>query len=249
MIRSNPSRFGLSAFVLKVIAAVTMTVDHVGAYLYPDVDELRIIGRLAFPIFAFLIADGCRYTRNRLKRFVLVFGLCAICEAGFYLLSGEITGTVLLTFSGSILIIYALQFFKKCLVGKVWWRILLSALLLGGVAAGGYLLAEFLPVDYGFAGMLLPVLVSLFDYREGEAPRFLRHLDRHPIRLCMALVGILAVWYFRGQNDIQFLAVLALIPLAFYNGRPGPRKFKYWFYIFYPAHLGVIQVIGILLDK
>ncbi len=240
-------RFGLSAFWLKVIACVTMLVDHVGAYLLTDVEILRIIGRLAFPIFAFFIAEGCRYTRNRLKRFLLVFGLALICEVVFFIFDRKITGTVLLTFSCSILIIYALQLFKHTLARGVVSGILLGFLALLGATTLGYAVSECIPIDYGFAGILLPVFASLLDYREGEAPDFLSRLDRFPLRLALFAVGVLAVWFFRGRSDLQLWSILALIPLALYNGRPGFKGFKYWFYIFYPAHLVIIWLIGKLI--
>ncbi len=240
---------GMSAFVLKIIACVTMAIDHIGASLLPDVYMLRIIGRLAFPLFAFFIAEGCRYTRNKPKRFLLVFGLAVICEAGYFIISQEITGTALLTFSCSIPIIYALQFFKKSLVQKKSTTILLSGLTLGATVAVAYVVSELVPIDYGFPGVLLPVLVSLFDYREGEAPLFLRRLDRHVVRMALFAVGVLLVWYFRGQTNLQLHGILALLPLAFYNGKPGVRTRKYWFYIFYPAHLAIIKLIELLINR
>lgn len=241
----RPFGLSLSGFVLKIMACVAMVIDHVGAYWLTDVVVLRIIGRLAFPIFAFFIAEGCRYTRHKPKRFLLVFGLAAICEAGYYVLSRQITGTVLLTFSCSILIIYAWQALKKAIVQKTARAIFLSLLALIGTLGLGLLTSRYIPIDYGFPGVLLPVLLSLFDYREGEAPEFCRYLDRHSVRMMLLALGILMVWYFRGRSDVQFCALLALIPMMFYNGRPGrmARRFKYWFYVFYPAHLGLIWVL------
>ena len=242
--------FGLSAFVLKIIACVSMAIDHVGAYIFTDAEALRIIGRVAFPLFAFFIAEGCRYTRNKKKRFFMVFGLAVLCEIGYFLLAHEITGTVLMTFSCSILIIYAWQAFKKALAQKSVSAMAMSSVALCTTVALGYLTSELLPIDYGFPGVLLPVLVSLFDYRAGEAPRVFRALDRPPVRLALFAVGIIAVWYFRGQADVQIYGLLAVIPMAFYNGKPGrgSRRFKYWFYLFYPAHLAVIAAIGMLID-
>ena len=252
--RRTASPFGLSAFSLKLLAAVTMVVDHIGAYLLPNVIILRIIGRLSFPLFAFFIAEGCRYTRNRLRRFLLVLGLALVCEAGYLAVSRELTGTALLTFSCSIPIIYALQAFKHALVrpGTAVRRamsILLSVAALAGATALGYAVSVYVPIDYGFPGVLLPVMASLPDYREGEAPTCLKQADRHPLRLGLFAIGLLAVWYFRGHTDLQLYSLLALIPLALYNGRPGPRRFKYWFYLFYPAHLAVIWLIGALLKS
>ncbi len=244
---NNGRRFGLSAFVLKIIACVTMAIDHVGAYLLPQYEILRIIGRVAFPIFAFFIAEGCRYTRNKPKRFLTVFGLALLCEAGYLIAEKTWTGTVLLTFSCSILMIYAVQAFKKALTEKRAVAILLSSLALGGSFAIGHLSGKYLSMDYGFAGALLPVLISLFDYREGAAPRFMKYLDNHLVRMVLFTVGVIGVWYFRGCGEIQFYSLIAVLPMAFYNGRPGPKKFKYWFYLFYPAHLLIIELIGRLL--
>ena len=63
----------LSSTVLKLIAAVTMFIDHAGLILFPQYRIFRIIGRLAFPIYAYCIAEGFRYTRNRKKYFLRVF--------------------------------------------------------------------------------------------------------------------------------------------------------------------------------
>ena len=65
----------LSNFQLKMIAIITMTIDHIGLVFFPGVAAFRIIGRLAFPIFAFLIAEGCSHTKNKLKRFLLMFAM------------------------------------------------------------------------------------------------------------------------------------------------------------------------------
>lgn len=70
---------GLNATQLKLIAAFTMLLDHAGALLFPEVMILRVIGRLAYPLFAFMIAEGCRHTRNKLRYFLLIFGLGLAC--------------------------------------------------------------------------------------------------------------------------------------------------------------------------
>ena len=63
----------LSGNQLKLLAAFCMLIDHAGVLLFPHVFALRIIGRVSFPIFALMIAEGCRYTRHKLKHFLLIF--------------------------------------------------------------------------------------------------------------------------------------------------------------------------------
>ncbi len=245
------NRRGVSAFVLKLLAASTMLVDHVGAYILTDVDILRVIGRLAFPIYAYFIAEGCRYTRNKAKRFLLVLGLAVLCEGAYLVTEGGITGTALVTFSCSILMIYALQAVKQALVERHGGRVALTILLFAGSIALTYLVGYFIPMDYGVPGAFLPVLLSFFDYVPGKAPVFFRYLDRHAMRMVAFAAGLCMVWWFRRYvtGDIQLYSLCAVLPMCFYNGKPGTRKFKYGFYIFYPAHLLVIWLIGLFVSR
>ncbi len=246
--RPNGARWGLSAFVLKIIACLTMVCDHVGSSLLPEVGILRIIGRISFPIFAFFIAEGCRYTRHKGKRFLLVFGLALMCEAAYFVVSKQVTGTVLVTFSCSIPVIYAVQAVKKAWAQKSGRRVMLALLALLATVMLSLVVDHFVSIDYGLPGVFLPVLVSLFDYREGEAPVFFRHLDHHWIRLGLFATGLVILWWVRGPM-LQLYSLFALIPMAMYNGRPGVKMFKYWFYIFYPAHLFMIALIKVLMER
>ena len=94
---------------LKLIAVFTMVLDHVGVLLFPEVSIFRILGRLSYPIFAFMIAEGCRYTRNKLRHFLMIFAVGAVCQAVYCFVSERIVLNILLTFSCSVLLIYALQ--------------------------------------------------------------------------------------------------------------------------------------------
>ena len=67
----------MTGFHLKLIALTTMFIDHIGAVFFPQVTLLRVIGRISFPLYAFLIAEGCRYTRNR-WRYALGLGAFAL---------------------------------------------------------------------------------------------------------------------------------------------------------------------------
>ena len=68
---------------LKFLACITMLIDHAGILLFPQYDIFRIIGRIAFPIFAFMIAEGCRYTKNKLRHFLMIFGLGVLCQLAY----------------------------------------------------------------------------------------------------------------------------------------------------------------------
>ena len=242
-------RWGLSASTLKIIACITMVIDHVGAYIFPDVEILRIIGRLSFPIFAYFIAEGCRYTRHKLKRFLLVFGLGLICETVFYLYAGTLDGGILMTFSFSILLIYEVQAVKRALAQGRWAGAVLWLLLLSASVVGVYgFIEHVLYVSYGFWGVLIPVLTALPDYKEGEAPAVFRYVSGLPQKLAFCALGMLLLCVFRGLfTNIQSWCLLSLPLLALYNGGPGVKGMKYGFYVFYPLHLVVIFLLEMLL--
>ena len=241
--------WGLSASTLKIIACIAMVIDHVGAFILTDVELLRIIGRIAFPIFAYFIAEGCRYTRNRLKRFLLVFGLAVLCEGAYLIYDGEWNGGIMMTFTLSILLIYEVQAIKRALAKHAWWMAVLWIL---GLAASVILVYGFvehiLYVDYGFWGILIPVFTALPDYKEGEAPACFKYLSHLPVKLAFCTLGVLLLCMSRGLfTNLQSWCLMALPILALYNGKPGRKGLKYGFYIFYPAHLAVIYLVKELL--
>lgn len=241
---------GLTASTLKLIACVSMVIDHVGAYILTDVEILRILGRLAFPIFAFFIAEGCRYTRRPLRRFLMVFGLGLVCEAVYYIVSGTIEGGILITFSMSIVLIHALRGCKKSLAAGSWGRgILWGATFLLLVVAVWCFNVYILRVNYGFWGVMLPVFAALPGDREGDSSASRRRLGGLSRRMICFSVGLLLLCLMRGITDIQTYSLIALPLLALYNGRPGARGLKYGFYVFYPGHLVVIYAVDWLLQR
>ena len=246
----TPTRWGLSASTLKIIAAIFMVIDHIGVILLPEVEILRVLGRLSYPIFAYFIAEGCRYTRHKLKRFLLVLGLCLLCETVSFLVMGEPDGGILVNFSISILLVYQVQALKRALARRRWWEAILWAVLFALSVAGVYAFTEYvLYVDYGFWGILIPVWAVLPDYKEGEAPACFRSLSNRWCKLLFFTAGLLCLCVSRGLFDnIQSFSLLALPLLALYSGSPGVKRFKYGFYVFYPAHLVVLWLIAALLD-
>ncbi len=221
------SRGVISSNALKLIAMISMTIDHVGLHLLDNSQPCRIIGRLAFPIFAYLIAEGCYYTKNKLRHFLEIFLLGALCQAVYFLESGSFYMNVLLTFSLSIPVIYSIEYVKKKQGFSILPLIAISGILF--ICIGIPKIFPEFPIsfDYGLPGIMLPILISI--------PK------RRDLKLAAAEIGILAICTKYGTN--QWFSLAALVPLALYNGKRGKFKFKYAFYIFYPLHLAIIYLI------
>ncbi len=216
----------LSGNALKLLAAAAMFLDHMGMLLFPGNMALRLIGRLAFPIYAYMIAEGCRYTRSRLRYFLSLFSLGAACQAVYFLADGSLYFSILITFSLSILTIYAMDGYKAS-------PSLPTATLVVLALVGVWGLNRVFTIDYGFWGTMVPVLVSL--------PRGTR-FDTREAALAMLALGLTVLGLNLG--GIQIFALAALVPLALYSGKRGKGNLKYFFYVFYPAHLALLQVIA-----
>lgn len=238
----------LSGNTLKIIAAISMVIDHVGFLFFPGVQIFRILGRLALPIFAFMIAEGCRYTRNKLRYFLTIFILAALCQIVYFLFDGSTDMSILVTFSLSILIVYALQFFKKTLFSSesTLGRKLLSALPFIFVTVAAYLINTVLIIDYGFNGCFLPVFASIFHTPKEVQDEGFGKLDCIPVHVLSLGIGILILAINSGTT--QFFMLCALPLLLLYSGKRGKLKMKYFFYIFYPLHLAALQGIYMLMD-
>lgn len=243
----------LNANGLKFLAAALMVVDHIGFMFFPTVAWLRMLGRLSMPLFAFAISEGCRYTKNKTKHFFLLFGLAVLCQTVYYFFdNGSLYMCILVTFSLSVLMIYALQYFKKALFSdnaKTLKKILSGLLFIGSVAFTSFF-CKYFTVDYGFWGCMAPVFVSIFDFRQIPAPTLLQKLDCLPLRvLCLGIALLIrALLEYATPNAVfPFYALFALIPLLLYNGEKGKLKTKYFFYLFYPLHLVVLEGIYLLI--
>ncbi len=224
---------GLNGNQLKILALIVMTIDHIGCYLYPEHGWMRIIGRLAFPIFAYMIAEGARYTKNRKKYLGMMFGLGVICQIVYFFAMASLFQCILITFSLSIVLIYALDYAIQRKNAEGW---ILFGLLFVAIFFLVHILPQLLPhtdynVDYGIWGVLFPVFVYL-----GGKNKWVR------LALCAIPLAFLAVSYPK-----QEYALFALVPLALYNGTRGKWKLKYLFYIYYPLHLVVIYAVGLFM--
>ena len=215
---------------LKIIALIAMTVDHIGKFLFPDIALLSVIGRLAYPIFGYFIAEGYFYTRNKTRYFAMVFGVGAICQLVYFVTERSLYQCIMITFSLSILLMCAFDNMQKK-------KSLISALLAVSVTVAVYFIAEILPgifnstgfgIDYGFWGIVFPALIYL--------------ANGWGFKLGITVAGLMPLAMSIG--GIQWFSYLAIPLVAMYNGKRGKLRMKYLFYIYYPLHLAVIYLIG-----
>lgn len=221
----NISRYQrLDGTVLKLIACLSMFIDHLGAVCFSGMMGFRIIGRLAFPIYCFLLVEGAVHTHD-MKKYILRMGIFAlISEVPFDLAFYHrlvYTGhqNVFFTLGLGLLAIWFLEHpIEQLDIPDVLYKLLVI------IAAG--LIAEFFNTDYGFTGI---AVICIFYYLRGQ-PQL-----KYPIAaILLAAMG-----------GVEFYAVLALIPILLYNGQRGrqTKVMQYGFYIFYPAHLLLIVAL------
>ena len=220
----------LSGNMLKIIAAVTMLIDHIGYIFFPTQMLWRIVGRIAMPIFAFMIAEGCCHTRSRLRYFLSVLGLGLLCQTVYVAFAGGWELCMPVNFSLSILLVCTLD---RSVKERSWLWAMLFVLVMALV----YLLNEAITLDYGFWGCMLPVFCCL--------PRVLGREERW---LRVLTLGIGMVLLSMHSSVLQWYSLMALPLLLLYSGRRGKARMKYFFYIFYPLHLAVLQGIAWLIN-
>ena len=223
----------MSTFALKLIAIITMLIDHIGVVFVPTNTVqylvMRSIGRLAFPIFIFLIVEGFYHTRD-VKKYILRLGIFAlVSEIPFdmafnsKILEGSHQNVFFTVFLGLVLITLMTIVEKKFVK-----QIILINLLNGLLTIGFCVLAFILRTDYNYAGILMMTVFFIF---RGRKPLLLISL----FSIAELILG-----------SINVLATLAIIPIFFYNGKKG-KDVKFIFYIFYPAHLLILALVSTLL--
>lgn len=212
---------------LKLLACVTMLVDHIGAALVPWA-ELRIVGRLAFPIYCFLLAEGVARTRSPV-RYGLRLGVGAVLsEIPFdLLLFGGLTmahQSVMLTL---LLGFLALEWAKK--MGSYWLPLVVC-----------FLAAEWLRTDYGGWGVAMIGLFALT--RELPRPRVLQTLG---LAVICWMIGGMTISLGPIRLPIEMFALGAMVPICLYSGEKitHSRAVQWGFYLFYPVHLIMLLII------
>lgn len=220
---------GLSQEGLKLIACVTMLIDHIGAVLVPQNIFLRMIGRIAFPIYCFLLAEGAHYTKDP-RKYVLRLGIGAVLsELPFDLaLSGGINWQYQSVMVTLLLGVLALLCMKKTN------RLIVKLLVVLPFAAG----AELLCTDYGGAGVLL---IAVFGLTRGQ-PWWQTLLG---MLVVLYITPSVAVYPWGIRIPLELLGALSILPIVCYSGRKatGGKGVQWAFYLFYPVHLTVLYLL------
>lgn len=242
---------GISGSTLKIIAIVTMLIDHIGAVillrlllqrglgslnqtdmaavvqwlsdntvLYWSYTIMRMIGRVAFPIFCFLLVEGFLHTHD-IKKYALRLGLFALLSEvpfdlafGSKVLEFSYQNVFFTLFIGLLtMIVY------RAVEEKEEWNAAVRTFLYVLIVAAGMAAAFLLKTDYAGKGVFCIMILYIFRKK----------------RTWQLTAGCLSfIW--------ETPALFGFIPIAFYNGTRG-LKMKYFFYVFYPLHLLVLYLI------
>lgn len=238
--------------LLKLIAMVTMLIDHAGKILFPQLSFMRVVGRLAFPLYAYCIAVGCVYTRNPLKYLSRIV-LLALISQPIYAVALRHT----------VPSMYAYSFAEQPL--RAAWAFYLGSWnhpsILVSLAAGVVLITTLkekrISLFLGTA-LLCWIAQRYFDYGwRGLALMLLFYLCSNTRWLAIPVLVAYMIWWgaqgtgyslFGLKFGIQMFAALAL-PLIFINTHSKMRMSKIFAYAFYPAHCAVIWALSELLLK
>lgn len=216
-----------SGSVLKIIAIVSMVIDHCAYFLMDNnstlYDAMRCVGRIAFPVFAFLIAEGFAYTHNRKRYFTRLLVFAVISEVSWYLLNGaDGTHNVMFTLALGVVALAVLEKLKE------------NSVLCGIAILSIAYLATWSGVDYEWRGILMILVFNLLRNQNDNLPfpygRMMQLLCAFPLMMHYGSIG----------------ALLACMTIFLYDGARGFIKgnvAKYGFYAFYPVHLLLIWCV------
>lgn len=231
--------------LLKLVAMITMLIDHVGKMFFPKYYIMRIIGRMAFPIYAYCIAAGCVFTRNHLKYITRLVALGLIAQP-FYVVAMGHTNASMYTVSfsenpiGAVVNFYVNSWKKPSILltlvlgVMVIWTIRQRKLVLT-IALCLFIWQIQANIDYGWRGVALMVLMYLF----------INHwwISLPVVFTFMFWWGTQGIGYelFGVRFGTQMFALMAL-PLIYIPTYSKLKIDKWIFYFFYPAHFILIMM-------
>lgn len=201
---------------LKVIGIISMTFDHFGKAFFPNIESFQIIGRLAFPLFAYCVMIGCLYTKDFRKYFLRLVIPACVYQLG-YIIGGFIAPDVIYD-------VWLLNIFFTLGLGALAIRSIEQRSWI--IFTGIVIIGSFIKVDYGLYGIMLMPLFYVLRERRAVA---------------ILIVGL----YLVATPGIQRYAVFS-IGLIFMKTNFNFKINKNFFYIYYPVHLLIIFIIKAL---
>lgn len=224
---------------LKLIAAITMVFDHAAIiFLPPDSNAysiFRLIGRISFVLFAYMIAEGFHKTKN-FKNYILRLAVLALgielFLIGFYLvfeinyiLQFNIIWTLLLGLISLFLFYHNNQYLKLLVIPIV-------------------VISEYLGLSYGAYGVLMILFFGLYN---NKFTNLFHLVFLNLLFIDQPLLSLTNLAEYAKFPAIQWFSVMGIVFIFLYNGNFGKYRLKWFFYIFYPAHLVVLYLINLLI--
>jgi hypothetical protein len=232
----------MNTFTIKLIAITTMIIDHVGLFFFPHIFLFRVIGRLSFPLFAWLIANGAIHTKNSTTYAIRLLALALVAQIPFTLANQQINTSpgelnVVFTLFLGLVPIIVMQKTQK----KIFWTLA----IIGAIA-----ISDALSTDYGTAGILSIISFYLFYNNFGKMIfsqililfifPYLTLFFEYLFHLC------LTTYYL--DSHYEFFGICSLFFIANYNKKMG-WGIKYLFYSFYPLQYVLILIFKLFLSS
>ncbi len=257
--------------MLKIIACLTMLVDHVGYVFFPGQLWLRMIGRIAFPLFAWYVAVGFERTSNRGRYLLRLTGWGILSQIPYVMLfhGAALANPLSLLHGTNVLFTFALALTGLWMLEATRKRSLplrLCAWLALPVLA---VVAQLIQTDYGAYGVVMVLLFHFFRERRSEATAETSQAQRGSasegvalqarrgqekaggwprLARILGLPAAMLLWTFlclapMRMHPIQLLCVAAVPLLWMRLPDPRPGRWKYAFYAFYPVHLTLLLLL------
>lgn len=221
----------MTVFALKLVALFSMLSDHLGYILFNKVTFMNIIGRLSFPIFAFLITEGYVHTKNLKKYFLRLFVFAILSQVPFMLYLSLFNSTFALNIFFTLFLgLLAITLFDK-IKNKP-----LGLLFVIFIA----IVSELIHCDYGWFGIVIIFLFYLFKNN-----KFYMNTS-----IIFLIFTDYLIKYFKQPSIVYiYLLISTLFSLIFinlYSGKKG-KNIKYFLYLFYPLHLLILYFVKIFI--
>lgn len=264
MENTNLYKSGLNGTQIKLIAAFLMVLDHIHQCFISTQFEAPLwftyLGRIVAPLFVYLAAQGMFYTKDKKKHLIRLYIVSNLMTLGNFYLQKlfpsdrlMLTNNIFFTIFVGCWLIYFINASIKYFKSKEIIKLIISIIAIIIPFISTIIVFNLLPI---LGPLVLTLLPNAILCEGGIAFVLLLlafYYGRNSKLLCIIALSVLAVtsFVYRGTtltltnllNNYQWMMVFASIFIILYNGKKG-RGFKYFFYIFYPAHLYILYIIG-----